>query len=184
MIHLSRKLFHAIGVVIPIVYLWSEWERGIAAATLGAIFLGLLILDFVRHRVPTLEEQFQGAFRLLLDPKDSRGLNGSTLYFGGCALTVALFAREPASAGLFALTLGDPAAAVVGGSVPSPRRGRVSLAGSLACLLVSSAATWAILPWPRALLAGAVASVVEAVAGSKLDNFAIPVSVAAALTVL
>ncbi len=184
MIHVSRKLFHAAGVVIPVAYLWTEWERGIVATLLGALFLALLILDGVRHRFPVFEGRFQGAFRLLLDPKDARGLNGSTLYFGGCALTVALFAREPAAAGLFALSLGDPAAAVIGGSVPSPRRGRVSLAGSLACFFVSSVATWTILPLPRALLAGAVASVVEAVAGSKLDNFAIPVSVAAALTVL
>ncbi len=184
MIHVSRKLFHASGVVIPVIYLWTEWEGWIVATVLGAIFLALLILDGVRHRFPLFEERFQGGFRLLLDPKDSRGLNGSTLYFGGCALTVALFAREPASAGLFALSLGDPAAAVVGGSVPSPRRGRVSLAGSLACLVASAAATWTILPLPRALLAGAVASVVEAVAGSKLDNLAIPVSVAAALAVL
>ena len=67
---------------------------------------------------------------------------------------------------------------------PHQRRGRVSLAGSLACFVVSSAAAWAILPLPRALLGGCVAAIVEAVAGSKLDNFAIPVSVAAALTVL
>jgi dolichol kinase len=184
MIHLSRKLFHAVGVVIPVIYLWTGWERWIVAAVLGAIFLALLILDWVRHRFPAFETHFQGAFRILLDPKDSRGLNGSTLYFGGCALTVALFAREPAAAGLFALSLGDPAAAVVGGSIPSPRRGRVSLAGTLACFAVSAAACWTILPLPRALLAGGVAAAVEAVAGSKLDNFAIPVSVALALTLL
>ena len=184
MIHVSRKLFHATGVVIPVVYLWTGWERWIVATILGAIFLVLLILDGVRHRFPAFEERFQGAFRLLLDPKDSSGLNGSTLYFGGCALTVALFAPAQAATGLFALSLGDPAAAVVGGSVRSPRRGRVSLAGSLACFAVSAAAAWAILPLPRALLAGGVAAVVEAVAGSKLDNFAIPVGVAAALTLL
>ena len=149
--------------------------------------LATALIDGGQHD-QTTNEKGQGGQQcetvITIDPKDARGLNGSTLYFGGCALTVALFAREPASAGLFALSLGDPAAAVVGGSVPSPRRGRVSLAGSLACLLASAAATWTILPLPRALLAGAVASVVEAVAGSKLDNLAIPVSVAAALAVL
>ncbi|MFQ5844502.1 MAG: hypothetical protein ACE5JG_05875 [Planctomycetota bacterium] len=184
LLHWERKLFHFSGVVIPVLYLGAglgrTWVWGILAAITGC----LLALDLLRRFVPGVQERFERRLRLLLDPKDLRGLNGSTLYFGGCALTVALFGPETAGAGLLALVVGDPAAALVGSSVRSPRIGRVSLAGSAACFAGAAAACALVVPWPRALAAGCAAAALEAVAGSKLDNLVIPVGVAGCLGVL
>jgi phytol kinase len=116
--------------------------------------------------------------RLILDDKDMRGLNGSTLYFGGCALAVALFPKEPACAGILALAFGDPLAAIVGSAVRSPRWRGASVAGSSACLVAATLAARCYFPWPIALLGGATATVLEALAGSKVDNFAIPLGTA------
>jgi dolichol kinase len=92
---------------------------------------------------------------------------------------VALFPADPASVGLLALALGDPSAAIVGTYVRSPRWGRVSLAGSVACLVAASLSASVFVPWwPAAVAAGAAAAAIEALAGSKLDNLAIPLGVA------
>ncbi len=114
--HVSRKLFHAAGVVIPVIYLWTEWERWIVATILGAIFLVLLIFDWVRHRFPLFEQRFQVAFRLLLDPKDSRGLNGSTLYFGDVPEPLhRSFSSSERLVGILGSIVEPPTALLVGG---------------------------------------------------------------------
>jgi dolichol kinase len=171
---LPRKIWHATGALVVVVYDGFAVSRPLAAGLLLGIAGLLLVLDLARHRSPGLESLFRRKLRLILDEKDLKGLNGSTLYFGGCALAVALFPREPACAGILALALADPAAALVGTSVRSPRLGRVSLAGSLACLAVATLAARWYFPWPIALLGGCAATLLEALAGSKLDNLCIP----------
>ena len=156
-------------------------ERELAAALLGGAALLLLALDVARARSPAVQALFARSFRGILDPKDAPGLNGSTLYFGGCAVAAVLFPRDAACAGILALALGDPMAAVVGGSVRSPRIGRVSLAGSGACFVAALLACRIFSPWPAALAGGAAATALEALAGSKLDNFCIPIGAAAAV---
>lgn len=181
---LARKIWHATGALVVVVYQGLAVPRPVAAGILLGIAGLLLLLDLLRHRSPALESLFRRKLRLILDEKDLEGLNGSTLYFGGCALAVALFPREPACAGILALALADPAAALVGSSVRSPRYGRVSLAGSAACLVVATLAARWYFPWPVALLGGAMATLLEAVAGSKLDNLFIPLGTSLVLHVL
>jgi dolichol kinase len=177
--HLARKLFHASGIVFVLAY----WGLGPGGRTLmaGLLWGGvalLLLLDLLRSRMPALQASFQAAFRLLLDPKDARGLNGSTLYFGGCAMAVTLTPAAPACGGILALALGDPLAAIVGSSVRSPRWKKTSLAGSTACFAAALFACRLFAPWQAAFAGAATATVLEAVSGAKLDNFAIPVGVA------
>lgn len=183
MTNLRRKAFHLSGVLITVIYLGLDIPRPIAAGLLAGIAAALLLVDLLRYRLPGMQARFRALFGAILDEKDFRGLNGSTLYFAGCAATVALFRADPACAGLLSLALGDPAAAIIGSSVRSPRLGRVSAAGSGACLVVATLACRAFFPWPAALLGGAVAALAEALAGSKLDNLAIPLAVALTLNV-
>lgn len=184
MTNLARKAFHASGVVIVLVYLGTGMSRRLCGALLLLLTLLLALVDLARHRIPALQELFERRLRTILDPKDRRGLNGSTLYFLGCTLAVLLFDRPEACAGILALALGDSSAAIVGSSVRSPRRGRVSLAGSLACLAVATLACRIFFPWPPALAAGAGAALLEAVSGSKADNLSIPIGVALLLHLL
>jgi dolichol kinase len=181
---LPRKIWHASGAIIVLIYGGLDLPRPLAAGILIAIAVALLFLDLVRHRRPGLQDLFRRKLSLILDEKDMRGLNGSTLYFGGCALAVALFPEPAACGGILALALGDPAAAVVGSSVRSPRWGRVSLAGCIACLVAATLAARVFVPWPAALAGGVAAMLLEAFAGSKLDNLAIPLGTALVLYVL
>lgn len=181
MTNLARKAFHLSGILIVLVYLGWGVPRWLAALLLAAITLSLGALDLLRHRFPALDARFRLLFSRILDPKDLKGLNGSTLYFLGCTLAVALFPERVACGGILALAVGDPMAAIVGSSVRSPRMGRVSLAGTLACLLFSTVALCEIHRFRPALLGGIAAALLEAVSGSKLDNLSIPVGVALVL---
>jgi len=146
------------------------------------VILGLF--DLVRAKAPALQELFLATFKLIVAEKDTKGWNGSTLYFVGCALTVWLFGKPIACAGILSLALGDALAAVVGMSIPSPRRGNVSLAGSGACFIVSTLACSLFVTPAHALVGGLTACVIEAVSGAKLDNLLIPIGTAAALYLL
>jgi len=175
---LPRKIWHASGALLVLLYDGLDLPRSLVAGALLALVALLLLLDLARSRIPALQELFRRNVRLILDEKDLQGLNGSTLYFGGCALAATLFPQPVACAGILALALGDPSAAIVGSNVRSPRWGRVSLAGSLACLVVAMLAARIYCPWGPALAAGAAAMLLEAFSGSKLDNLTIPVGTA------
>jgi dolichol kinase len=179
--HLARKLFHASGIVFVLAYRGLDLARPLVAGLLwGAVAL-LLLFDLARSRVPQVQAFFRAAFRALIQPKDERGLNTSTCYFAGCAMAVTLAPAAPACGGILALALGDPLAAIIGSAVRSPRWRNVSLAGSTACFLAALVGCLLFAPWPAALAGAATATVLEAVSGSKLDNFTIPVGVALVL---
>ncbi|MHC4547871.1 MAG: diacylglycerol/polyprenol kinase family protein [Planctomycetota bacterium] len=178
---IARKFFHLSGVVIVLAYHGLGPDRALMAGVLWFCVLVLGGLDLLRSRLPAVQERFRALFRLLLDPKDERGLNGSTLYFAGCALAVTLVPPEPACGGILALVLGDPAAAVVGSAVRSPRWKRVSVAGSVACLVAATLACRLFATWPAALCGGGTATALEALSGTKLDNLTIPVGTALVL---
>lgn len=181
---IPRKIWHASGALVVLVYRGLDVARPVAAGVLIGIAAALLLLDLARHTVPAIQDLFRRKLRLILDEKDLRGLNGSTLYFGGCALAVALSPPDAASGGILALAFGDPAAAIFGSYVRSPRWGRVSVAGSLACLAVATLAARVFVPWPTAIGGGVAATALEALAGSKLDNLFIPVGTALVLASL
>ncbi len=182
--HLKRKLFHATGIVIVLIYRGTEIDRMTAIWILWWIVGALLLLDILRASYPAVQERFLAAFSHILDKKDHRGLNGSTLYFAGCTLAITLFNQDAACGGILALALGDPAAAIIGSSIKSPKRGNVSLAGSGACFVFATAACLIFFALPHALAGGAAAVVLEALSGAKLDNLTIPVGVAAVLQLL
>jgi dolichol kinase len=58
----------------------------------------------------------------------------------------------------------------------------VSVAGTTACFIAATLGARIFFPWPPALLAGAAAALLEALAGSKLDNLAIPLGTALVLS--
>ncbi|MFI5402145.1 MAG: diacylglycerol/polyprenol kinase family protein [Planctomycetota bacterium] len=169
------------GVLIVVIYECLSVPRPVGAGILLGIAAALVLLDLGRARSPVLQDLFRKKLRLILDEKDLRGFNSSTLYFCGCALAVTLFPKAPACAGILALALGDPLAAIVGTSVRSPRWGKVSLAGSGACFVAATLAARWYFPWPAALLGGTAAALLEAFSGSKLDNLAIPIGTALVL---
>ena len=179
--HISRKLFHASGLVIVVLWTWLDVPRVTMAVILTAIALGSALVDVWRHRSPALQARFEKAFGRILDEKDLSGLNGTTLYFLGCALAAWITSVPAAKAGIVALAVGDSLAAIIGSSVRSPRWGRISVAGTGACFVAATLGARVWFAWPPALAAGAAAAVLEAFSGSKLDNLSIPVGAALVL---
>jgi len=181
---LGRKLFHASGILVVLVYRLVPLERWLAAALLWSLVALLAGIDLLRARSPALQAAFQRWLRLILDKKDEHGWNGSTLYFAGCAIAVTTTSPDAACAGILALALGDPSAAIIGSNLRSPRWGKVSVAGSLACFVAASLGCRIFFGWPLSLAGGAAASLLEAISGSKFDNLVIPVGVALLLALL
>lgn len=179
--HPARRLFHACGVLFVLAYQGLGLARPLVAGLLWGVVAVLLLFDLLRSRFPHVQASFQAAFRVLLQPKDARGLNTSTLYFAGCAAAVTLVPAGPACGGILALALGDPLAAIVGSAVRSPRWNKTSLAGSTACFVAALVGCRLFAPWPASFAGAATATVLEAVSGSKLDNLTMPVGVALVL---
>lgn len=182
--HWARKIFHSTGVIIVLLYQGLDIDRTLGAILLWVCVGALALLDLLRARLPGLQELFVKALGKLLEPKDERGLNSSTLYFAGCAAAVTFFPRDPACAGILALALGDSMAAIVGTSIRSPRLGSGSVAGSTACLVAATLVSWIFFPFWKSAVAGLAATVLEGASGSQLDNLTMPIGVAAVLHLL
>ena len=184
--HISRKAFHASGIVIVLLYRGLDLDREFASWSLWAVVALLALFDALRALLPPVQALFLKSFRMIVDPKDERGLNGSTLYFLGCALAVTLVDRDAACGGILALAVGDSAAAIIGSAVRSPRWGRVSLAGSGACFVFSAVVILllGVHPWHAAVAGGVAAALLEAFSGTKMDNLTMPVGVALVLSLL
>lgn len=180
-----RRLFHlANGVAVAGLLSLPGVSRGAALVALGAVVVGLLILDVVRLRHARANEMFFRAFVHLASPREARGIASSTWYAVALLVVVAFFPFPAAVSGILVLAVSDPAASWVGrrwGTKPF-------LGGTLEGSLVFLATALAILafrhPLPLAFVTALLAMVAERVSWPVDDNFAVPVTTAAALTLL
>lgn len=179
---LLRKLLHALIGALTLLMtalFQSRWW----ALVPPAVFTGVNSSPRLRAFLPELAE----------DPKAGRGL--WMFPFGVVLLYLAFWNggdRGPVLAGLAALGLADPAAAVVGSRMGQRRYagwgyGR-TVEGSLAFLLVAGVASGLVAaampggasPARAGILCGALGAVAEALSPHGLDNVTVPLVVAAA----
>ena len=115
-----RRWFHLIaGSSIPVAGIFAaDW--GMVAA-LAVISGGGLGLDLLRFRVQWLNKQFLRWLSPLLKSDEGRSFTGATYLAIGALFTFLLFGLEVAVPALLFLSLGDPAAALVGRRMPGPR---------------------------------------------------------------
>ena len=115
-----RRWFHLIaGSSIPVAGIFAaDW--GMVAA-LAVISGGGLGLDLLRFRVQWLNNKFLRWLSPLLKSEEGRRLTGATYLVTGALFTFLLFGPEVAVPALLFLSLGDPAAALVGRRMPGPR---------------------------------------------------------------
>lgn len=174
-LELKRDLFHCLGLIIPIGYLWLSKEVvlwGIAFAMVLYIGSDLLRL---------FHKGFRGFFyRLvgeLIKPKEERNLIGSSYFLIGAMLSVLLFEKEAVIPALFVASVSDILASVVGSRWGKRRfRGSRSLEGSLA-FFGSAFCLLAILypgPWYWSMAVAAATALVEALSLKVDDNLSIP----------
>lgn len=192
----ARNVFHVLSGLVAFVsiqYLMTPtgliWTAGTFAVTSWA-------LEALRRAYPTLNRRLMAVFAPMAHQHEYYRVNSGTWY-ATALLILALFGSPmTCTLAVTVLALGDPAAALIG-----RRFGRIkivsgrSLEGSLAFVLVSGLAAFAILQlrYPQLgfqtslalALAGAVAGSLAELYSRKLDdNFTIPVAVGLAVSLV
>ncbi len=175
-----RRLFHVVvGSSIPLAGIFlSETVMVWALSFLAA---GGLALDLVRFRVGWLNRIFTWLLAPLLKADEAAHITGATYMLIAALLVYVLYGKEVAIPVMFFLSLGDPAAALVGRRMPGPRiRGKSPLgtaafigvgAGAAAVLIAAGGIDhhWAL--WVGAAVAGTV----ELASIPPDDNLAMPI---------
>lgn len=180
-----RRLFHATnGVSVVLVLEFTPIATRTAVAVLGAILLALALLDVIRLTNAGMNLRFFRLFSFLASPREARGVASSTWYAVGVVLTLLLFPRQEALAGILVLALADPVAGFVGRIWGRHRLGKGTWEGSGTFAAVAFLALLFFAPWWAALGTALAAAWVERVPWPLDDNLVIPPTVAGVLLLL
>ena len=186
---IGRRLFHVVvGSSIPLAGIFfSETVMIWALAILAAQGL---VLDLIRFRVGWLNALFMRSMAPLLKEDEAGHITGATYMLIAALIVFVLYGKEVGIPVMFFLSLGDPAAAMMGRRMPGPRILGKSPGGTAAFIGVGATAVAVLLAadgidhhW--ALWVGvAVAGVVELASIPPDDNLAIPLLAGTAMFLL
>ena len=184
-----RRLFHVVaGSSIPMAGIFIP--ETVMIWVLVFLAAGGLALDLVRFRIGWLNALFLRWMAPLLKQDEAAHITGATYMVIAALVVFVLYGKEVAIPVMFFLSLGDPAAAIVGRRMPGSRIRNKSPLGTAAFIVVGAGAAavlvaangidhyWAI--WVGA----AVAGVVELASIPPDDNLAIPILAGAAMYLL
>ena len=194
---LARKSMHLSSAAAPLAYaagLPRSWMLG-GLTSLTATALGI---EVARHRVPVVRHHFHRATGALLRAHEHERLSGASWLLLAYTGAVAMAPRRAAIAAMWAVGVGDAAAAIVGRTLSSLAEQRAasagrdpsavavggkSFGGTTACALLTAAgARWiAGLPTGAAIGAGMAAAAAERPRLPIDDNVRVAVAVAAAV---
>lgn len=174
-----RKLFHVTaGSSIPFAGIFlSETVMVWALSVLAA---GGLVIDLARFNLDWLNRIFTSLLAPLLKSDEHRHITGATYMLIAALLVYVLYGREVAIPVMVFLSLGDPAAALVGRRMPGLRIRGKSPVGTVAFVGVGAGAAvvliaangidhhWAL--WVGAAMAGAA----ELASVPPDDNLVVP----------
>jgi glycerol-3-phosphate acyltransferase PlsY len=174
-----RRLFHATaGSGVPVAGIFVPWEPLVIA--LGILSGGGLAFDLLRMRIPWLNRWLVSWLAPLLKQEEDRRITGATYLAIAAFFAFLLFDQSVAVSALLFLSLGDPAAALVGRRMPGLRVFRKSPGGTAAFIAVSLVIVAVlvgadVVEYRWSLLAGAVvAGLVELAPLPLDDNLTIP----------
>ena len=184
-----RRLFHILGgSSIPLAGIF--FSETVIISVLAFLAGGGLALDLVRFQVGWLNSLFLRCLSPLLKEDEGAHITGATYMVVAALLAFVLYGREVAIPVMFFLSLGDPAAAIVGKCMPGPRFQNKSPFGAAAFIVVGAGASvvlvaangiehyWAI--W----VGVAVAGTVEFASIPPDDNLSIPLLAGCVMFVL
>ena len=172
---LRRKTIHLLGLVFPILYVFTTRHTAIIAV--GALLVIALASELLKAFFPVFRDLFMRIFSPMLRSEERKGrLTGATYYLIGSFLCILLFDKTLAIVCLCFLTLGDLFAALIGKQWGRIKLfSRKSLEGSLACFVVCTGIALLIGLHPVVAIVGAlVATVIELVPTGVDDNVTIP----------
>ncbi len=174
-VEIRRKIVHMATLIIPIGLALTS--RELVLVFVIPLFLGLLIVDLLRHVQPSMRRLFDRLFfGRVLREEEKKGLMGSTYFLFSTILTILFFPEPVAIVSLLILILSDTAAALVGKGIGKTRVFNKTLEGSAAFLLTSLVIVWVYPGLNRlsATLAALVATLVELLPSRLNDNLTIP----------
>ena len=172
---LRRKSIHLLGLVLPILYVFTT--RHTAIIGVGCLLAFVLGVELLKTLLPAFRDIFMRIFSPILRSQERRGgLTGATYYLIGSFLCILLFDKTLAIVCLCFLTLGDLFAALIGKQWGRIKLfSRKSLEGSLACFIVCTAVALLIGLHPIVAIVGAlVATLIELLPTGVDDNVTIP----------
>ena len=184
-----RRLFHLVAASsIPIVAIFSSFT--VMVALMASLSGAALLTEVARFRLPDLNQRLVGWLRPLLKDTEDRRVTGASYIALSSLVCFLAFDKQIAITALLFLSLGDPAAALVGSRMggfrffgKSPWGTLAFVAVSLATLGVISATDVVSFHW--GLVVGAVvAGIVELGPSIVDDNLTIPLISGAVITAL
>ncbi|CAM9269810.1 unnamed protein product [Discosporangium mesarthrocarpum] len=189
-LHWRRRLQHAAcGLAVTASYQWLVTESNNVVTVIVISCSGLVVLHGLRSHHKAVNDAYIRLMAPLLRPHEVHGLPGAFWFLLGAAVAVALFPKPVALQSILHLSLGDPAASLVGISLGSSSRvlarGK-SIAGLMAafvaCTLASLSLFLSLLgPGQRgpviilAGMGGVSGALGEALPLGMDDNFSMPV---------
>jgi len=183
---LRRGAFHAfIGSAIVVGVLC--WDKLALLIALGAATALFLIFEAARLHLPSLNQRFLDWFAPLLRKEESARPTGSSYFMIACLITVLAFPRHIAAPAILFLSLGDPAATVIGVWRGHIRLWDKSVEGHAACLIICFlvaillVGTLDELSLTVALAGAAIATFFQALPRMLNDNLTIPLGSAACM---
>ena len=172
---LRRKSIHLLGLVFPILYVFTTRHTAIIAV--GALLAIALGVELLKAFLPTFRGMFLRIFSPMLRSRERKGgFTGATYYLIGSFFCILLFDKTLAIVCLCFLTLGDLFAALIGKQWGRIKLfSRKSLEGSLACFAVCTGMALLIGLHPIVAIVGAlVATLIELLPTGVDDNVTIP----------
>ena len=155
----------------------------------GLVVIGV-VLEIVRARWGRLNRRLLSMFSPLMKTEEDSRVTGATFMLIAGLIAFLVFDKHVAAAAMLFLSLGDPAAALVGTRLPGPRFFGKSPGGTLAFVVVALAVcaglVWTgVSPFSWGLVAGAVvAAVVELLPAPLDDNLTVPLVSGSAMHLL
>ena len=137
---LARKALHLTSVVVPLAYAAGLVTRRPLAALVLLLFGVALAVELGRARSERVRARFARATGALLRAHEHHRWAGATWLLGAFALSLLLFPRAVAVAAMWAVSVGDASAAVVGRTLGRHRLlagSTKTLEGSVACAVAT-----------------------------------------------
>jgi dolichol kinase len=184
----ARKALHLTSVIAPVAYA-AGLPRRLLVAGLAVLALIALVVELARTRHEALRAHFHGVLGALLREHELARWSGATWLLLALLSLALLAPRDVAIAGMWAVSVGDAVAALVGRAFTPPapslaRAGKTGI-GSAACFLATllGALALAHLSPAEGLVAAASATAAERPASRVDDNIRIAAAVAVSLLV-
>lgn len=177
---LTRKALHISWAIVPIAYALGVPRQVVLFALAIACVIALAI-EIGRARSTSFRAVFTRHTGILLRQHEHQRWSGATWLLLSFLVSVLVLEPPVAIAAMWAVSVGDAAAAIVGRTIGRHRLGRSvkTIEGSLACALITFAGALGIAqlaPMPSAV-AGIMAALGEWPAGPLDDNMRIGLAV-------